>query len=440
MIMRIRKYSNNSSYLGYAYSYPHKTSYRPLSPPICLKRTWKNENKESLFLYFHIPFCEKKCGYCNLFSLAHPSADMITAYLETLGRQAKQIREILGNAKFARIAIGGGTPTIFDCHALSKLFTISNRIMNANPAFLPTSLETSPLTADSDRLQLLKDRGVDRLSIGIQSFIEQELRVLNRSQDLKKSHQALNDIKRVEFKTLNIDLIYGIPGQTLKSWLQSLRTALSYAPEEIYIYPLYIRPHTPLSLKQNSDEDLRGTMYHAARDELKKAGYRQVSMRMFRVNVSIDPCGPVYCCQEDGMIGLGCGPRSYTRELHYSNRYAIGSQTTHQIISSYISSTNESFRFSDYGIRLNHDEQKRRYIIKSVLRSDGLEKERYHRLFCSNIYQDFPFLKDLIEKGLLIDIHGMLKLTDTGLSKSDMIGPGFYSMDVKRRMKTFILK
>ncbi len=427
-------------YLGYAYAYPHKTAYRRLIPPVSLRKLWAKEKKDALFLYVHIPFCARRCGYCNLFSLAHPEPDLVEQYLHTLERQTIQIREVLGEAKFSRIAIGGGTPTYLDSKVLNRIFDLCANIMGADSPLLSISVETSPTTADSERLAVLKDRGVNRISIGIQSFEKKDVVTLGRSQTLSDVESALKNIRDLQFPTLNIDLIYGIPGQTAESWLYSIRTALQYSPEELYLYPLYIRSLTGLWRKREPDNDIKLFLYREARQFLLDAGYQQVSMRMFRAAHAPSDDGPVYFCQEDGMIGLGCGPRSYTCALHYSTEYAITTKATRNILQEYISRTNGQFQVANYGFRLNAEEQKRRYVIKSLLRLEGLSTKSYTAFFGSDVFADLPMLPDLEKKGLACHENGVFRLTSSGLERSDVIGPWLYSENVITRMKSFHLR
>ena len=96
-------------YAGYSYAYPHKTAYRPFPEPVPLRTLWAEENRSALFLYLHVPFCEMRCGFCNLFTTANPKANLTQVYLGALRRQAEQVRDALGEASFARLAIGGGS-------------------------------------------------------------------------------------------------------------------------------------------------------------------------------------------------------------------------------------------------------------------------------------------------------------------------------------------
>src|SRR5262249_41049808 len=163
----------------------------------------------------------------------------------------------------------------------------------------------------------LRERGVDRISIGVQSFIEAEVKAVGRSQKTAVVEQALDRIRSVGFTTLNIDLIYGLPGQTTGTWIEFLRAARRFAPGGIYVYPLYVRPLTGLGRRgQKAEDDLRLACYRAGRRLLLESGYRQISMRMFQSAQATAADGPAYCCQNDGMVGLGCGARSYAGDLH----------------------------------------------------------------------------------------------------------------------------
>src|SRR5262245_27508587 len=124
-INRLSQMIRETRYAGYAYSYPHNTAYRPLNPPVLLRDLWANEARDALFLYLHVPFCEMRCGFCNLFTTVNADASLELAYLDTLERQARRVREALGEASFSRMAIGGGTPTYLDLDGLTRLFDLA---------------------------------------------------------------------------------------------------------------------------------------------------------------------------------------------------------------------------------------------------------------------------------------------------------------------------
>jgi oxygen-independent coproporphyrinogen III oxidase len=434
-------------YAGYAYAYPHKTAYRALKPQIALRDVWAAERRDALFLYLHTPFCEMRCGFCNLFTTANPPPGFAQDYLAALRRQAARTREALGQATFARLAVGGGTPTYLDEASLESLFDVAERTFGVDPRNIPVSVETSPLTAEAGKLRLLRERGVDRISIGVQSFIEAEVKAVGRSQKTAVVEQALDRIRKAGFPTLNIDLIYGLPGQTTGSWLESLRAALRFKPEELYLYPLYVRPLTGLGRRgQKAEDDLRPACYRAGRELLLESGYGQVSMRMFQAAQTPNADGPAYCCQNDGMVGLGCGARSYTRALHYSGEYAVGATGVREILAAYFAKaahkvkTGAPFDFVDYGFRLDGAEQRRRFVIQSLLQVEGLDFAAYRGRFGSEAMDDLPELARLEDRGLTTRDDAGLRLTEVGLEMSDVIGPALYSARVRRLMKSYRLR
>jgi oxygen-independent coproporphyrinogen-3 oxidase len=424
-------------YIGYTYAYPHKTAYRPLAPPVQLRTLWAGENRNALFLYLHVPFCEMRCGFCNLFTTANPKADFAQVYLRALRRQAEQVQEALGEAQFARLAIGGGTPTFLDPAGLEALFEIAETRFGVDPHRIPVSVETSPRTAEPEKLRLLRERGVDRISIGVQSFIEAEVTSAGRAQQSVWVEDALERIRAVGFPTLNIDLIYGLPGQTVQSWLCSLQSALRYAPEELFLYPLYVRPLTGLGRKDQEWDDIRLACYRAGRELLLASGYSQVSMRMFTRRTAgsgSDKPDVAYCCQQDGMVGLGCGARSYTRRLHYASEYAVGAVGVRAILNDYVTKPAATFAAADYGFILNGEEQRRRHLVQSLLQVSGLDLAAYRQRFGTEALTDFPSLRQLEAHGLATQSDNSLKLTEAGIERSDQIGPWLYSPTARQLM------
>ncbi|GCE29140.1 coproporphyrinogen III oxidase [Dictyobacter alpinus] len=435
----------STPYTSYTYAYPHKTAYRTFESPLPLHEIWQEADRQAPFLYLHVPFCEMRCGFCNLFTTINPATDFVEDFLRMLKLEAGQVRAELGPVAIARMAIGGGTPTYLEPQQLERLFGIAEGLFGVTPGTVPLSVETSPLTATPERLQVLKDHGTDRISIGVQSFMEDEVRRSGRAQQTSTVHQALTTIRALDFAHLNIDLIYGLPGQTIANWEKSLRAALAYQPEEIYLYPLYVRPLTGLDrIQQRSghdkDEDIRLACYQAARDLLLEAGYQQVSMRMFQSKRATVQNGPVYCVQDDGMIGLGCGARSYTRSHHYSNEYAVSARGVKAILAEYIATPAEAFASARFGFTLDADEQHRRYVLKSLLETGGLDRQSYQDRFNQDVFQHLPQITELLTLDLVVERSGLLLLTERGMAYSDTIGPWLYSAQVRQRMEGYTLR
>ncbi|MGW1067576.1 STM4012 family radical SAM protein [Streptomyces aureus] len=433
-------------YQSYTYAYPHKTAYRPLAPRPALRDLWAGESRQALSLYLHIPFCEIRCGFCNLFTRIGAPGDLTGRYLDAVRRQAVAMREALGDEetpRFANAAFGGGTPTFLEAAELERLCDIAEQEMGADLRAIPLSVEASPSTATADRLAVLVERGTTRLSLGVQTFVEEESRAAVRPQRRSEVEAALARIREATVPVLNIDLIYGIDGQTAASWRHSLDAALAWRPEEIYLYPLYIRPLTGLGRHSDARtadlewDEQRLRLYRQGRDRLLEQGYEQVSMRMFR-RADAPPQGPDdYACQTDGMIGLGCGARSYTSTLHYSFDYAVSMREIRGIIDDYTAT--EDFSRALHGRRVDEDEARRRHLLQSLLQAEGLPMADYRRRFGSEPYEDFPAEIDALDaRGWLADGQAeRLQLSAEGLAHSDAIGPEFFSPAVRDAMAAY---
>ena len=273
--------------------------------------------------------------------------------------------------------------------------------------------------------------------MGVQSFSVDDLRSLGRPQAEADVDRAIAAIQTMGFPVFNLDLIYGCEGQTPASWMETIERTLSIKPEEVYLYPLYVRELTGLGKTGRTPTVSRRELYLAARDALVGNGYQQHSMRLFRkqsVESQTD-----YCCQEDGMVGLGPGARSYTRSLHYSSDFAVGQSGVRKIISAFNARSDRLFAEADYGVELGLNEQQRRYVIKSLLRASGISMAQYESLFGSDVLAQFPQLIELLELGFAGTQQNHFRLNALGLSWSDTIGPWLYSPEVSRQMEAFEL-
>ena len=401
------------------YSYPHKTAYRELadisfSDYIKLLPAFGNS------LYVHVPFCASKCGYCNLFSVSGQSEDYMADYLLACETQFTQYAVPL--TSFDVLTIGGGDPLILSPMLLERLLSLGGHN-------LKICLETSPNATTLEKLAILKSFPIDRVSIGIQSFSDTELIKLRRFHDSVAVKKALALLKSSGFPCINLDLIYGIPGQTLRTLEESLAQAINFAPDEIFIYPLYIRSGTGLS-EEIADENtqLKYDMYCLARDFLPAAGYFQVSMRQFVKKVPLNQKS----CGFENMLALGCGGRSYLGNLHFCHPYAVGRRECLRIIDDFIKMRDKTE--IRHGFILNQDELKRRFVIKNLLYYAGLCVSEYKDIFESTIFDDFPLIKRLVSDGYAEIFADYIKLTQLGLSFSDYIGSLFISDNVKGKM------
>lgn len=219
-----------------------------------------------------------------------------------------------------------------------------------------------------------------------------------------------------------------------------MRQALAFQPEEIYLYPLYVRLLTGMDCTDREWDDIRLACYRFGRDLLLSEGYNQVSMRMFQKPNTTDISAPVYCCQADGMLGLGCGARSYTKSLHYSNEYAVGVRGIKEILQAYLNTPTESFDYASYGFELDKEDRQRRYILLSLLSNEGLNFKLYRDIFSTEILTDYPELTELLALNLATKERDIISLTEFGIERSDTIGYWFFSDKVRQLMEEYKLK
>jgi oxygen-independent coproporphyrinogen-3 oxidase len=272
-------------------------------------------------LYLHVPFCETKCGYCDFYSVA--VRDRETAPL--VERVARELRQRVADnpRKIRTIFWGGGTPTILPLQQLSALLeSVAASLPLANAAEF--TIEANPATVDDDKVKLLVAGGVTRASMGAQSFFPQELATLERIHSPDDIAPSVERLRRNGVVQVNIDLIFGIPGQTLDSWSRSLRRAIELQPDHIACYGLTYEPGTPLYEMRRSgrikpvSEQLEADMYLRAVDALAAAGYEQYETSNF--------AKPGFHClhnliywRNGSYIGVGPSAAGYIDGRRYKN-------------------------------------------------------------------------------------------------------------------------
>lgn len=358
---------------------------------------------------------------------------MVDDYLAAMERQLAQYD--LAQVTFADLTIGGGTPLYLTVDQLERLFAMAERLTFALKKH-ERIIETSPRQTTAEKAARLKAHGVTRVSLGVQSFHDQELVTLGRIHRSNEIHQALEVLKQADFSCLNVDLIYGVPGQTPDTVLESLRQALAYAPEEIFLYPLYIKPGTGLYQRQQQQEQSAYQLYCLLRERLLAAGYGQTSMRRFvqgfaETDEPWSGCG--FC---EHTLSIGCGGRSYIDELHFCTAYGVSPSGCRAILQDYLQKRDH--QAITHGYLLSDDERKRRFILKNLLYVQGLPAAAYEAQFGSAPLADYPLLIQWIEAGFAAwDGAGNLRLTQEGLDLSDYLGPQLISQAVKAKMEAW---
>lgn len=233
----------------------------------------------ALGLYIHVPFCVRKCLYCDFVSYLY-TEEAAGIYLEALGKEIEMYGGALAEREktLSSIFIGGGTPTCLPAEKLVAVLEKVRRHFHWLPA-CEVTVEANPGTVDRHYLTQLRDGGVNRLSLGVQAFQDSILTVLGRIHTAAAAAGAVHAAREAGFTNLNLDLIFGIPGQTAKDWLASLRQAVDLAPAHVAVYGLQLESGTPLEQAVSCGrlkpcaEELELDMYQSAIDYLTGHGY-----------------------------------------------------------------------------------------------------------------------------------------------------------------------
>lgn len=294
----------------------------------------------SIALYLHIPFCQRKCPYCDfnsyagLGALQAPYVGALTAEMSWLARR--------GEWQANTVFIGGGTPTVLPLSLLVRLLDAARASFRV-PSGAEITIEANPGTVDEAYLTGLRAAGVNRLSLGAQSFDDDELRLLGRIHTAAEIEAAFHTARRTGFQNINQDLIYGLPGQSLDRWRATLVRALSLSPEHLSLYSLTIEKGTPFAERvargdlPAPDDDLAADMYELAEEMLEKAGYLHYEVSNWAretmhnaqcpmPNLQIANCETPFVClhnlvywRNGAYLGLGAGAHSSWRGRRWHN-------------------------------------------------------------------------------------------------------------------------
>ena len=240
--------------------------------------------KSALGLYIHIPFCKAKCAYCDFYSLAR-SEERMDAYAAALQASLRSSAPAAADYAVDTVYFGGGTPTFFGAARLAALLeTVWNCYAVAPDAEI--TFEANPESArNADALRTLRIAGFNRISLGMQSANDAELRAIGRIHTAADTISAVEAARRAGFGNLSLDLIYGLPAQTRGRWRENLAAAVSLAPEHLSCYGLKVEPGTPLYARRSSaslpDDDAQADLYLDAVDYLAAQGYAQYEISNF---------------------------------------------------------------------------------------------------------------------------------------------------------------
>ena len=242
------------------------------------------KNKAPLGIYVHVPFCRSRCAYCDFCTQTDRSDKLIDGYLEAVCNHIKEAGALAPNHKVDTIYFGGGTPSFLGADSLATILTTIRRSFDVdNNAEI--TFEANPDSISDQLLKRLKAEGFNRVSLGIQSDDDDMLERLNRPHNYSQAVNAYQRIRKAGFKNVSVDLIYGLPDQNNRQWLETLEHVLELMPEHISLYGLEVHPGTPIEeyekMGRIPDEDAFADMYLGAVKLLENRGFRQYEISNF---------------------------------------------------------------------------------------------------------------------------------------------------------------
>ncbi|HHY06602.1 MAG TPA: radical SAM family heme chaperone HemW [Clostridia bacterium] len=274
-------------------------------------------------IYVHLPFCEQKCYYCDFVSFAKCSEQEKETYLQALAQEAKIYQRFLVGITGKSLYLGGGTPTCLTAKQLGQLFTILSDFFKL-PTGIEITVEANPGTLNREKLQVLRKVGCNRLSLGVQSFSVHDLQVLGRIHSPRDVYNTYQLARQVGFANISLDLMYGLPGQSLLGWRDNLKKAVELEPEHLALYQLNIEQGTPFAkLVQNGlleefSQDKAFLMYKETSDFLQVHGYRHYEISNFALPGKEAIHNSLYWLNEE-YLGLGVGAAGYVQGIRYVN-------------------------------------------------------------------------------------------------------------------------
>lgn len=308
-----------------AAAHPFPASWAPVVPDYNDNATGDVLAQVRLGLYIHIPFCAQKCPYCDFNTYAGLD-NQIEATVDALCQEMAHWQASLQPYTIDTIFLGGGTPTLLTRAQLAQLFAAIRTHFSLSPHCEITS-EANPGTVDRAKFESLRELGVNRLSIGVQSFQSAELAFLGRIHGVEDVFQAFEAARGAGFENINLDFIFGLPNQSLDNWRKTLEEALTLETEHLSLYSLIVEPNTPLHHWVHTgkvaapDEDLAATHYEYAMQRLAAAGYIQYEISNWAKATAADRTSdlvtPTFACRHNllywrNQAYLGVGPGAHS--------------------------------------------------------------------------------------------------------------------------------
>jgi oxygen-independent coproporphyrinogen III oxidase len=373
-------------------------------------------------LYLHIPFCHSKCTYCSFITGGYEDL-LAERYLNALILEIKSLSSHLSDKErqIDTIYFGGGTPSIIAPSWITKLLEHCYQYFTVAPN-PEITIEVNPADINLDHLQSYQKIGINRVSVGIQSFIDKQLKEIGRDHSAKQASQAIKQLRCAGFDNISLDLIAGLPNQTLEEWQYNLSEAISLEPEHLSIYLLEIKAGTTLSAQIKSgrlampDEDLAAEMYEILVDTLTSNGYLHYEISNFakqRNNSLLYSRHNTKYWLDIPYYGLGVSAHSYHKQERYFN---VPSTNT------YINNINNTGQAMAEKMVLTSEERVREALMLRLRLIKGVNLLEFQESYQFNVMENYQNnFNEMMENNLLEIKDGYLRLTRKGILYSNEV-------------------
>ncbi|MDO4869609.1 MAG: radical SAM family heme chaperone HemW [Bacillota bacterium] len=370
-------------------------------------------------LYLHIPFCLRKCRYCDFLSFACSQPEILSEYTEALCREIKIKASEWPYRIVDSIYIGGGTPSILSAADVRKLMDCiwDNFIVDDEAEI---TIECNPATAAEDKLHSFVENGINRISIGVQSWDNSVLRLLGRAHDKNDAFTAVRNAKKAGFDNINLDLMFGIPGQTMKMWRDSIRQCIFLRPQHISLYSLQVEEETPFyqmiyedHIMAEPSDVIDRRMYHDAIIMLEDAGYDLYEISNAALPGFESRHNMKYWSYKE-YLGLGLGASSFMGGVRYKNCSDMIEYLQ------YIKAGKAPVNVSDIE-KYNKRDEMGIYVFTGLRKSEGIDVNEFYQLFGVEFFSVYDPSLINIYFGYLDYDNGRLRLTDKGRDISNRI-------------------
>ena len=365
-------------------------------------------------LYIHIPFCLSKCVYCDFYSSTFLSG--LPLFLDALFKEMEMYRGRFG--LFDTLYIGGGTPSLLSPQQLESIL-IRIRDTFELPSNSEITVETNPADLNQPYLESIREIGINRINIGVQSFDEEMLRFLGRRHSLRQAASAIEASRNAGFHNMGLDLIYGIPGQTIDSWLGTLRQAVAFSPEHLSCYQLTVESKTPLGKRYRAGEfsipgeDLQYELFMKTSQALEEAGYIHYEVSNFAKGEAHASRHNQKYWDHSPYLGLGPAAHSFQNNSRWWN---------YRSVDQYITAINAGHHPVEETETLTVEQLRLEVLYLGLRTKKGILLEDFKRRFDYDLLTEKrKTLNKLQEEGLLSIDHGRLYPTPNGLAVADSL-------------------